>query len=80
MGFVVSLNHRVKMKENEKMDKYSDLARELKKKKTTKNPKKLWNVKVTLIPIVVCELGTVLKGSEKRVGGGLEIRKRIETI
>ena len=34
----------LKLKESEKKDKYIDLAREL---------KKLWNVKVTVIPIVI---------------------------
>ena len=44
---------RVKLKENEKKDKYLDLAREL---------KKTWNMKVTFIPIVIGALGTVTKG------------------
>ena len=30
MDFAVPADHRVKLKENEKKDKYSDLARELK--------------------------------------------------
>ena len=34
----------------EKKDKYHDLAREL---------KKLWNMKVTIIPIVIGAFGTV---------------------
>ena len=41
------------MKESEKNDKYLDLARELKKQ---------WNMKVTVIPIVIGALGTVTKG------------------
>ena len=45
-------DHRVKLKESEKRDKYLDLARGL---------KKLWNMKVTVIPIVTCALGTVTK-------------------
>ena len=40
------------MKESEK-NKYLDLAREL---------KKLWNMKVTIIPIVIVAFGTVIKG------------------
>ncbi len=36
------------MKEYEKNDKYLDLAREL---------KKLWNMKVTIIPIVIDAFG-----------------------
>ena len=43
MDFAVSADHRVKLKESEKKDKYLDLAREL---------KKLWNMKVTIIPII----------------------------
>ena len=39
---------KVKLKENEKKDKYLDLARELKKQ---------WNMKVTVIPIVIGTLG-----------------------
>ncbi len=41
------------MKESQKKNKYLDLVREL---------KKLWNMKVTIIPIVVGALGTVTKG------------------
>ena len=43
----------MKLKEYEKRDKYLDLAREL---------KKLWNMKVTIIPIVIGAFGTVTKG------------------
>ena len=39
----------VKLKESEKKDKYQDLAREL---------KKLWDMKMTIIPIVIGALGT----------------------
>ena len=46
-------DHREKLKECEKRDKYLDLAKEL---------KKLWNMKVTIIPSVNCALGTVTKG------------------
>ena len=70
MDFNVPADHRVKLKESEKKDKYLDLAREF---------KKLWNVKPTIIPIVTGALGTVtellLKGLED-----LEIRGRMETI
>jgi len=52
------------------MDKYLDLAREL---------KKLWNMKYKVIPIVVGVLGTVPIKLEKRLED-LEIRGRIETI
>ena len=43
----------MKMKECEKKDKYRDVAREL---------KKLWNMKLTIIPIVIGAFGTVTKG------------------
>ena len=50
------------------MDKYLDLAREL---------KKLWNMKVTIVPIVIGAFGTtkgLLKGLEDlEVGGRAEI-------
>ena len=51
--FAVTAEHRVKMKESEKNDKYLDLARGL---------KKLWNMKVTFVSIVIGALGTVTKG------------------
>ena len=50
-----------------------DLARELKKKQ------QLWNMKVTVIPIVIGALGTVPKVFEERLKD-LEIRGRIETL
>ena len=48
--FTVPADHRIKLKECEKSDKCLELAREL---------KKLLNVKVTLIPIVIGDFGTV---------------------
>ena len=70
VDFAVPVDHRVKLKENEKKDKYLDLAREL---------KKLWNMKVTVIPIVIGAFGTVTK---RLIQGlkDLEIRGREETI
>ena len=53
VDFAVLANHRIKLKECEKRDKYPDLAREL---------KKLWNMKVTIILIVIGAFGTVTKG------------------
>ena len=52
--FAVPVDHRVKLKECEKRDKYLNLAKELKKKQ--------WNMKVTIIPIVIGAFGTVTKG------------------
>ena len=54
VDFTVPADHRIKLKESEKKDKYLDLAREL---------KKLWNMKGTIIPIA---FGTVSKGLLKR--------------
>ena len=56
--FGVPLYNKVKKKRN---DKYLDLARELKKK--------LRNMGVTLILIIIGALGTVPKGLEKRLRG-----------
>ena len=52
VDFVVPADHRINLKESEKKDKYLDLAREL---------KKLWNMKVTIVPIVIGALGKILK-------------------
>ena len=60
----------MKTKENEKKDKYFDLAKEL---------RKLWNIKVTVLPVIIWVLESVCKilvrGLEQ-----LEIRRRSETI
>ena len=53
VDFVVPADHRIKLKECEKKDKYFDLAREL---------KKLWNIKVSVVPIVIGAFGTVTEG------------------
>ena len=53
VDFAVPADHRIKLKEYEKNDKYLDLAREL---------KKLWNMKVTILPILIAAFGTVTKG------------------
>ena len=56
VDFAVLADYWVKIKESEKMDKYLDLAIEL---------KKLWNIKVKLIPVEIGVLGTVPKSLEK---------------
>ena len=48
--FTVPADHRVKLKEGEKKDIYLNLTWEL---------KKLWNMKVKVVPIEICALGTV---------------------
>ena len=65
VDFAVPADHCVNLKESEKKDKYLDLFRQL---------KKLWNIKVTIIPIVIGALGTVTKT------GGLGNTRRVETI
>ena len=57
VNIIVPAEHKIKLKECEKKDKYLDLAREL---------KKLWNMEVTIIPIVIGAFGTVTKGLLKR--------------
>ena len=68
--FAVPADHRIKQKECEKKDKYLDFAREM---------KKLWNMQVTLIPIVIGAFGTVTKGLVKGLEV-LEVGGRVETI
>ena len=46
MDFAIPANHQVKIKESEKRDKYLNLDR------------KLWNIKVTVVPVVIGVLGT----------------------
>ena len=55
------MNHRINLKECENKDKYLNLAREL---------KKLWSMKVTIVPIVTDALEMA----------DLEVVGRVETI
>ena len=52
VDFAIPADHRIKIKENEKRDKFFDLGREV---------KKLWSMKLTVIPIVIGALGTIPK-------------------
>ena len=70
MDLAFLIDHKVKLKESEKRDKYLDLVRE---------PRKLWNMKVTIIPIVNGTLCTVIKGLVKGLED-LKIRGQMETI
>jgi len=54
----VPADARVEEKEQEEMDRYQDLAREL---------KRLWKVETKVIPVVVGALGTVTKSLEKNL-------------
>ena len=70
LDIAVQADHRVKLKKSEKKDKYFDLAEEL---------KKLWSMKVTIIPIVIGALSTATKELIKGLED-LEIRGRVVTI
>ena len=70
VDFTVPADHRIKLKECEKKDKYLDLAREL---------KKLWNKKATIVPIVIGSFGTITKGLLKGLED-FEFGEREETI
>ena len=70
VDFAVPADHRMKLKECEKRDKYLDLDREL---------KKLWIMKVTIIPVVIGAFRTVTKGLLKGLED-LEVGSRVETI
>ena len=70
VDFAVPVDLRVKLKERKKRDEYLDLAREM---------KKLWNMTMTTIPIVIGALDTIIK----RLVQGLEdlqITGRGETL
>ena len=56
VNFVVPAEHRVKIKESEKKEKYLDLARKL---------KRLWKMRVMVTPIVIGALETVPRGLKK---------------
>ena len=66
VDFAVPVDHRINLKESEK----KDLAREL---------KELWNMKVTIVPIVIGALGSITEGLLKGLED-LEIGGRVETI
>ena len=70
VDFAIPADNRINLKESEKKDKYLDLAREL---------KKLWNMKVTIMPIVTGALGTITKSLLKGLED-LEVGGRVETI
>ena len=70
VDFAVPADHRIKLKKCEKRDKYLDFAREL---------KKLWNMKVTILPIVIGAFGTVTKRLQKGLED-LEVGGQVEAI
>ena len=70
VDFAVPADHWINLKKCEKKNKYLDLAREL---------KKLWNMKVMIVPIVIGTFGTITKGLLKGLED-LEVGGRVETI
>ena len=70
VDFAVPVDNRINLKKCKKKEKYLDLAREL---------KKLWNMKVTILPIVIGGFGTITKGLLKGIED-LEVGGRVETI
>ena len=70
VNFAGSADNRIKLKECGKKDKYLDLAREV---------KKLSNMKVTIVSIVIGTFGTVTEGLLKRLED-LEVSGQVKTI
>ena len=75
VDFDVPADHWINLKECAKKDKNIDLAREL---------KKLWNMKLTIVPIVIGAFGTIskelLKGLEElEVGGTIQMTALLKT-
>lgn len=58
------------LKESEKLDKYLELTRDM---------KKLWNIKVTVVPVVVRALG-IISGCLAKSLEEVEIHERIEHL
>ena len=70
IDFAVPGDNIGKIKENERREKFVGLAKEL---------RKLWGMKMTVLPIVIGALGMVSKSLEKELDE-LEIGWRIKTI
>ena len=69
IDFAVPGDRRIEEKEEEKIEKYQDLRREL---------QKIWNVRVKIIPLVVGSLGAIPKqfvNRLKETGITAEIRQ-----
>ena len=58
VDFAIPSDSRIEMKEYEKLEKYQDLAREL---------KKLWNMNVRVIPIIIGALETIPRDLHQRL-------------
>ena len=68
VNFTVLADHKVKLKESEKRNKYLDLAWQM---------KNLWSMKVKFIPIIIGTLGTVTKEVKQGLED-VEIREHVE--
>ena len=70
VDYTVPADHKIKLKECEKKDKFLDIARELKKQS---------NMQVKIIPIVIGAFGTATKGLLKGLED-LEVGGRVQAI
>ena len=67
MDFAVLVDNRGKIKESENTNRYLDLAREV---------KKLWDMRVTVIPVAIDALGTDTKWLRKEAFGGIRNKRK----
>ena len=58
VDFAVPADHRIEISQHRKIENYQDLKREL---------QKLWNLKTSILPIVIGALGTTPKSLEKHL-------------
>ena len=58
INFAIPYDSKTELKEQEKIEKYQDLRREL---------KKMWNIKVNISPIVMGAMGAIPKKLRKRL-------------
>ena len=58
VDFAVPEDQRIKISQQSEIENYQDLKREL---------KMLWNLKISVVPIVIGALGTILKSLEKHL-------------
>ena len=58
VDFAIPADHRIEIYQQRKIENNQDLKREL---------QKLWNLKTSIVPIVIGALGTIPKSLEKRL-------------
>ena len=56
VDFAVPADHRIEVSQQRKIENFQDLKREL---------QKLWNLKISMAPVVIGALGTIPKSLEK---------------